>query len=277
VRAVADGRVDLGVTSTGVLDSMGVTSFEALSAPLLIDSNELADAVLESDLSHEMLDGLSKLGVTGIGVAFQALVYPLSEDRPLVDVADWNGVRFGTLRSLIQETAIRALGASPVEVFGPARDAALDANDIQAFDFGIYGYRSEFHLGMAEQVPYVASNVVLWPRFNVLLANPDLLSSLSDEQRAWIQRAMAQAEALSASQNGKEGRAVRVACRRGARFASARPPELDAIRIALAPVYQRLEQDPGASTFIREIEDLKARVHPQPLHVPPHCVWLSHG
>ena len=273
VRAVADGQVDLGVTSTGVFDSLGVTSFEALSAPLLIDSNELADAVLESDLPHRMLDGLSKLGVTGIGVAFQALVYPLSEDRPLVDLADWSGVRFGTARSEIQEAAIRALGASPVEVFGPARDAALDANDIQAFDFGIYGYRSEFHLGMAEQVPYVASNVVLWPRFNVLLANPELLSSLSDDQRAWLQRAMVQAMALSARQNGKEGRAVRVACRRGARFARATPTQLNAMRSALALVYQWLRQDPRTSAFLHEIGHLTGTVPEQRLHVPPHCVW----
>jgi TRAP-type C4-dicarboxylate transport system substrate-binding protein len=273
VQAVADGRVDLGVTSTGVFDSLGVTSFEALSAPLLIDSNELANAVLESDLPRQMLDGLSQVGVRGIGIAFQSLVYPLSEDRPLVDVPDWSGVRVGTLRSKIQEAAIRALGARPVEVFGPARDAALDANDIRAFDFGIYGYRSEFHLGMAEQVPYVAANVVLWPRFNVLLANPELLSSLSEDQRGWLQRAMAQATALSARQDGKEGRAVRVACRRGARFASASLAELHAMRSALAPVYQRLRQDPRTSTFLREIKDLEGRMHPQPLHVPPRCVW----
>ena len=50
VRAVAAGKVDLGHAGTRVLDTMGVASFQALQAPMLIDSYALEQAVVASDL-----------------------------------------------------------------------------------------------------------------------------------------------------------------------------------------------------------------------------------
>ena len=46
VRAVAAGTVDLGWAGSRVFDSMGVPDFRALSAPMLIDSYPLENAVL---------------------------------------------------------------------------------------------------------------------------------------------------------------------------------------------------------------------------------------
>src|SRR6516164_6082538 len=48
VHAVASGTVDLGVTRSNVFDTLGVSSFEALSAPMLIDSYPLENTVLRS-------------------------------------------------------------------------------------------------------------------------------------------------------------------------------------------------------------------------------------
>src|SRR6516225_737176 len=48
VHAVASGTVDLGVTRSNVFDTLGVSSFEALSAPMLIDSYPLENAFLRS-------------------------------------------------------------------------------------------------------------------------------------------------------------------------------------------------------------------------------------
>ena len=48
MRAVAAGQVDLGWSGTRVFDTMGVTSFQALHAPMLIDSYALQHAVIAS-------------------------------------------------------------------------------------------------------------------------------------------------------------------------------------------------------------------------------------
>ena len=47
---------------------MGVTSFQALLAPFLVDSLELERRVLESPLATRMLEGVEQAGVVGIAL-----------------------------------------------------------------------------------------------------------------------------------------------------------------------------------------------------------------
>ena len=67
VRAVAAGTVDLGWAGSRVFDTLGIRSWQALSAPMLIDSYALENAVLRSGMPGRMLAGLPKIGVAGLG------------------------------------------------------------------------------------------------------------------------------------------------------------------------------------------------------------------
>src|SRR5947207_1417245 len=77
VRSVASGNVDLGWAGSRVFDSMGLSSFQALSAPMLIDSYPLEEAVLHGPMAPEMLDGLKGLGVTPVGILADVLRHPI--------------------------------------------------------------------------------------------------------------------------------------------------------------------------------------------------------
>src|SRR5207244_12594579 len=70
VRDVAAGKADLGPVGTRVFDTLGVTSFQALTAPMLIENYPLEKAVIASEIPAAMLKGLdaSTLGVTGLAV-----------------------------------------------------------------------------------------------------------------------------------------------------------------------------------------------------------------
>src|SRR6266511_5257345 len=122
VRAVAAGKADLGWTGARVLDTMGVTSFQALQAPMLIDSYALQQAVVASDMPGQMLQGLDKVGVGGLGVLADGLRKPIAVKHPMRGVADWRGITVGTLKSQGQAQAIRSLGATPMEVFRRSRN-----------------------------------------------------------------------------------------------------------------------------------------------------------
>ena len=67
VRDVAAGRYDLGVVGTRVFDTLGVDSFQALTAPMLIDSYPLERAVIGSGIPAQMMGSLDTLHVTGLG------------------------------------------------------------------------------------------------------------------------------------------------------------------------------------------------------------------
>ena len=122
---------------------MGVTSFQALNAPMLLDSYALQAAVLESGLTDTMMQPLNDIGVTGVATLAGNLRKPAAVEAALVDPADWQGVTFGTYLSEAEFKAIRALGAKPKAVFGSARDQAVRAGSIGGFEQGLLALQAQ--------------------------------------------------------------------------------------------------------------------------------------
>jgi len=270
VRDVAARKVDLGWVGTRVFDTLGVRSFEALTAPMLIDSYALQGTVIESGVTDDMMGGLDELGVVGLGVLADGLRRPIGVAAPILGPADWRGIRFGTLRSGGQAHAIRALGAEPVQIFGPHRREALGKGTLQGFEFGLWQFSDPQWPSVA---PYVAANVHLWPQMDVLLANPERLERLTAKQRGWLGEAAHDAAARSAALAGRESEALHDACESGARFAEASEADLAAMEDAFETVYAELRRDPETKAFIDRIRALKQSTPPgAALSIPDDCV-----
>src|SRR5215207_9523036 len=181
VKDVSDGETDLGWVGTRVFDTLGVKDFQALTAPMLVDSYALEGAVIESGITEQMMQGLADLGVAGLGVLPDGLRKPIGVTGPILGPADWQGITFGTLRSHGQAGAIGALGATPAQVHREEREEGLEHGTIQGFETSIWSHRHDPELAVL--APYVTSNVTLWPQMDVLLANPARLEALTGEQR----------------------------------------------------------------------------------------------
>jgi TRAP-type transport system periplasmic protein len=275
VRAVAAGKVDLGWAGARVFDTMGVTSFQALQAPMLIDSYALEQAVAASDMPGQMLQGLDKVGVRGLGVLADGLRKPVAVKHPVLGVGDWRGVTFGTLKSQGQAQAIRSLGATPMEVFRRSRNQALLDGRLQGLEMDLFVYE---HGALAQPAPYVTANVTLWPQMDVLFANPGRLARLTEQQRGWLQQAAQDAAGPAAALADRDAQSLKNACRSGARFANASPADLAALRGAFAPVYASLERDPQTKAFIERIQALKRSTSAEaPLAVPAGCTGKASG
>jgi len=269
VKDVSAGEVDLGWVGTRVLDTMGVRSFQALTAPMLIDSYALEGAVIEDGIPEQMLEGLDDLGVVALGVLPDGLRKPIGVTGPILRRADWHGIAFGTLRSNGQAEAIRALGATPAQVFRTERDERLENGTLQGFEGSIWVH--QHNPTLAHLAPYVTSNVTLWPQMDVLLANPARLEALTGEQREWLEEA-AHGAARSAALADTDARVLGESCASGERFAEASDADLAALEAAFAPVYARLQRQPETKAFIERIQTLKQSTAPEPeLAIPPHC------
>jgi TRAP-type transport system periplasmic protein len=269
VRAVAAGKVDLGWAGARVFDTLGVTSFQALQAPMLIDNYALEHAVVASDLPGQMLQGLDKVGVRGLGVLGDGLRKPIAVKQPLLGVGDWRGITFGTLKSQGQAQAIRSLGATPMEVFRRSRNQALLDGRLQGLEMDLFVYE---HGGPVQPAPYVTANVTLWPQMDVLFANPDRLGRLTEQQRGWLQQAAQDAAGRMAALADRDAQSLKNACRSGARFANASPADLAALRGAFGPVYASLERDPQTKVSIERIQALKQSTSAEaPLAIPAGC------
>jgi TRAP-type transport system periplasmic protein len=269
VHDVAAGEMDLGWAGSRVFDTLGVGSFQALTAPMLIDSYALENAAIESGVTEDMMEGLDGLGVLGIAVLADALRRPIGVDAPILEPADWKGTSFGTLKSDGQVEAIRALGGAPMEIFGPHREQALENGTLHGFEFGLLQYTDP---KWSSHAPYVAANVHLWPQMDVVLANPDRLDGLTSKQRGWLEEAAQDAERRSAELADRDAWALDVACEGGARFADASEADLAALRGAFQPVYASLRRQSATRDFLARIQALKRSTPAEAgLMIPPEC------
>jgi TRAP-type transport system periplasmic protein len=269
VRDVSAGKIELGWVGTHVFDTVGVTAFQALTAPMLIDSYPLQQAVLDSDIPGEMLGALDEIGVEGIAVVADGLRKPVAVSRPLLVPADYQGITFQAFRSRDHAEAIKALGATPVEVFGDSLNAGLLSGDIDGYEKGLRVFQLNENAYLA---PYVTANVNLWPHTLAFIANPRTMSTLTAEQRGWLTRAGADASSRSTDLTDDDAELVVDLCASGARFANASDTDLAALRRAFAPVYGSLDDDPTTRDFIDRIDKLKQSIDPGPaLEIPSGC------
>ena len=269
VRGVAEGKADLGWAGARVFDTMGVTSFQALQAPMLIDSYSLEQAVIASSIPGQMLQGLDKVGVHGLGVVADGQRKPAAVKHPLLEAADWRGITFGTTKSEVQVQAIQALGATPKEVARRSRKEALSAGQLQGFETHLLPYYKD---GLVKPAPYVTANVNLWPLMDVLVTNPQRLAELSEQQRGWLEEAAQAAAERSVDLVDHDAENLQKACQIGARFANASKQDLAALRNAFAPVYTDMKQDAQTKALIQQIQELKQSTPAdEPLAIPAGC------
>ena len=261
---VEAGKADLGVAGAGAWALLGVNSFRALDAPLLIDSYALQDRVLRSPLIGQMLGGLRPLGLAGIGVLPGPLRKPLGITRPLRSPSDYAGLRIGTQQSRVADATMRALGARPVWFGSEAPVAGLGGIEQQISQIQDTGYD--------QAGKYLTANVSLWPRPLVLFASRKTWAALTPAQRRILQQAIT--DDLTADTQvvrDNEHTDTSILCRRGLRFVTATPADLAALRRAVQPVYHQLERDPQTRGYIQQIEAMGKGISPQPV---PGCAQI---
>lgn len=266
VRSVQAGKADLVLVPVRALHEAGATSFDALVAPLVVDSMALQEKVLSSDLPAQMLAGVTPLGLTGIGILPGPMRRPAGITRTLRGPADYRGTRIGYGRSAVADRALRAISAIPV-------DSAFESDEVGTYDAIEQQVENIAGNGYDGTVRTITANVNLWPRPLVVAGNAAALRRLTDQQLTWLRRAavdvlggMAQADL------NRETEATALLCRRAKlEFVSASPDQLAQLRSAFQPVYAWLRQDQQTSRFLERIAALRAGVQPLPQDSAPRC------
>src|SRR5215467_6021891 len=228
VRSVAAGKYDFGVVGTRVFDPLGVNSFQALTAPMLIDSYPLERAVIGSGIPAQMMRSLGTLQVTGLGILADGLRKPIAVRKPLLGPADWRGVTFAAFRSRESAQAIRALGATPSDAWGTPLNHGLVNGTIDGFEKNLLIYR--LHPELWKLAGYVTANVNLWPQALAVIGNPARLARLTSQQSGWLTQAVQDAAAASTGLIDGDAGLLPGLCASGTRFADASHADLAALQ-----------------------------------------------
>ncbi|MCF3132074.1 TRAP transporter substrate-binding protein [Streptomyces olivochromogenes] len=253
IRAVRDGRYDLAVVPVRAWHGAGVSDFDALVAPLAVDSYALQQKVLDGDIGATMLKGVRKVGVDGIGILPGPMRKPVGITRSLRGPEDYRGARIGAAPSAVAARTLRTLGARPVpRPFYGASIAGLDGVEHQ-----VLNVEEDRYDATAESI---TANVNLWPRPAVVVANPKRLRTLSGDQRGDLRRAShAAVESMTTEiRQAEADEGSQALCQRGrVRFETATAAQLAHLRKAVEPVHAWLREDARTRGYLDRIRALR--------------------
>jgi len=258
VADVRAGSIDLAKIAVRSLDTVGVTDFQALTAPFLVDSIALERTVLASPLADEMLAGLTRAGVVGVAVLPGEPRRPFGQRRRFVAPSEYRGAVFGIGPSILSLETLEALGARPRSYIPGNLPYAFDGAELDLTTIEGQGYDTS--------VTSLTGNVVLWPRAFVVVANRKVFARLTSEQREILRRAGRETLAPATRRLRIEERdEAGILCRRGQlTLLQATNRELAELRAAVRPVYATLERSAETRTRLRKIESMKRRSPPAP-------------
>jgi TRAP-type C4-dicarboxylate transport system substrate-binding protein len=255
---VRAGKVDIAKIPARAWDRLGVRSFQALQAPLLVDSLELERRVVSGAVGADMLAGVRRAGVEPVGVLPGPLRLSLGVSRDLVDAAGYRGAWIGSRPSAVAAATARALGGRYVDVAAGADVGGVDAFDASLADISSFGYDREARS--------VTADVVWWPRAVTFVINRAAWGRLSSVQRAALSNAAHEAvpsvmrELRSFDRSG-----TRVLCDHHFPLVRAGAARIDQLRRAVRPVYRQLELNAGTRRMLDRIRALKKKVPTAPV------------
>lgn len=259
---VQRGEAEFTMTGSRVWDLVGVTSLQALQAPFLIDTDELALAVAKSDIATRALDGMAKGGVDGLAIWPQELrhLYAFSEcDKDFRTPAGIAGATILVIPSQVSRDVVKALGG--IEYLDDDRGEDAQACRLHGIESGSTGVGVPLHTAVS------TGNAVLFAKYEVLVANEAALDRLTEGQRAVIEQAAREYQQEAYGRQPDESELAAAWCAGGGTVQLASADELKALKAATAYVTLALEQDPLTKELIADISALKASLQAPPSDV----------
>ena len=261
---VQNGEIELALVPTRVLDTVGIEGFQALQTPMLIDTPELAAAVARSDVADDMLADLPGHDLIGLGLVFEGLRRPLALNGAITRATDLDGLQVRVPRSRLSDLVFTALGAVPDH-----------GDDLVIATTGDRYAVVETELALADSgFPHgstVTHNLVLFPKYGALLANPDAYEELSDDEREVLRQAADETVARAGQTTADEEDLATTYCETAGDLVAASDTELRAMHDRLQPVVDELHRDPATATRIEAIRELAETIQAPEFTPPPAC------
>jgi len=197
-------------------DEVGVQSFRALVAPMLVDSYALEQQVLTSDLPAQMIKEVGKQDLVGLAVLPGLLRKPLGVSRVLRSPQDFAGARIGIRPGEVSRQTFAALGGQAV-TYVPGDPAAVSRLDGAELDVDVIAGNAYDRKSRA-----LTANVDLWPRAVTLVMNKRSFDRLTARQRQALLGASAAAVAPTVKAFAQlDAQTTQVLCQRGLKLVTA--------------------------------------------------------
>lgn len=268
LRSIAVGKLDGGWPATRAFANAGIDGLRAIEAPMTLTSYAAVRDLVQGPALTIVLERLDDTGVVGLGLVVGPLRRPFAKNAPLLEPGDWREVRFRVYHSPVQSDTVRHLGGVPVDV-GYVWMDRIRAGTLRGGEFDVAGYAGN---GFGTEAGNLPANVVLWPKVPVLTLSQARFDAMTERQQQWVRTAASRAVRASVVAAFDESADARSLCAQGVRIVHATDQQLSALRSAVAPVIDRLAQDPVEAPLLDAVQSVAVQ-HPQPetLAVPASC------
>ena len=269
LRSIALGKLDGGWPATRAFANAGIDGLRAVEAPMTLTSYAAVRDLVQGPASTIVLGRLDDTGVVDLGLVVGPLRRPFATRSPLLAPADW---RWGSLPGL-PLTGAGGHRPLPRRCAGGRRllsgSSRIRDGTLRGGEFDVSNYANN---GFGIAAGNLPSNVVLWPKVEVLTLSRAKFDALTDQQRQWVRTAATRAVRASVVASFDESADVRRLCAQGVRIVDATDQQLSALRSAVAPVIDQLARDPVEAPLLDTVQAAASR-HPQPdiLAVPASC------
>lgn len=257
-RDVTSGKIAMASLGARALDRFGITTFQALLAPMLVDNYDLQTSVFTAGLPDEMLKNVNHSGVVALAILPGPMRKILGVNKPFLQVSDFAGARIGDQDSALTERTLRALGATAVPEPSGAKLVGVDGYEQQLSSIDGNDYHDAGAL-------FTTANLNLWPRPITIFIGSAAYSRLpkSEKETLQVSAKAVLADTLAISR-AEDTRAVENLCTRGMALPIATTQQLAALRSELEPVYAVLTKDAQTKGWIHRIQQLKDQSHAAP-------------
>jgi TRAP-type transport system periplasmic protein len=257
VHDVEHGTVDMAWVGARALDRVGVPSFQALLAPMLVDSYDLEASVFRAGIPAQMLRDVDGAGVVGVAVLPGPMRKVMGISQPFITPADFAGRRIGYADSALTRMTLQALGATAVPLPPGTKLHGVDGLEQQLES--IAGNRYDT-VGK-----FTTANLNLWPRPLVIVMGKAAWAKLSEIQRDILHKAAdaALVPAIDTSRQGDQ-QGLPTLCKSGMTLPVVLPQQLADLLAAVEPVYASLRRDAQTKRWLDQIQSLKEQVHADP-------------
>ena len=265
-RDIRAGKVEFGVLPARAWAPAGVEAFDALQAPFVLGSYDVARDAIAGPAGSALEHALEKAGVKTLGLVPAELRRVLSV-RPLATPGAFRGMSIRIADNDTSAAVLRSVGARPVEgvsaenVNDRLKSHALSgAETAPIFAVGNgYGTFAKYITGYA-----------LFDRVDTLVASPTAWKRLSSTQQAAVTAAVKDTIAYSSTLPKREGDNLAELCRSGVRVTQPTEGQLAALADATEPVRAALRAGDATGAVLKALEATPG-AGPQALEVPSDC------
>ncbi|WP_138472220.1 TRAP transporter substrate-binding protein [Poseidonocella sp. HB161398] len=190
IESIQLGNLDMAFVSTAPVASFD-QDFFALDLPFVFKDRDSVFRVLDGEIGQGLLDGLQDVGLVGLAFWENGFRQLTNSKHEIHSPADLAGMKMRTMENEVHIAAWREIGANPSplafsELFTALQQGTFDAQEgpINLF------YDMKFY----EVQHYITRTNHLYGAW-VLLASPDTMMMMSDEDRAIFLEAVAETTA----------------------------------------------------------------------------------